>query len=372
MSRRRRATVSALAIAVTAPLVAGVAYAARSEPGQAEAPAAEVTTGTAAVTRGTLTQRVQISGLLGYSGSYTVDHQGVPGVLTAAAGPGTVVGRGGVVYRVADAPVRLLLGAVPAYRDLRSGMTDGPDVRQLERNLVAMGFDPNHRMTVDRHFSYATAAAIRRWEASWGRPAGRRTGRVAQGQIVFLPAPLRVTALSVRVGAAVGPGTTVLTGTSANRAVIAQLDTSERGTVHVGDRVEVSLPDTDPIAGRVAEVGGVAMAAGGDPAGNQAADPGQPENQDLATIPVTITVRVPHGLGLDRAPVTVDITTDRKSGVLLIPIAALLARPGGGYQVRLAGGGPVQVEPGRFDESNGQVEVVRGLTAGQSVEVPAS
>jgi hypothetical protein len=366
MTRRRVG--AALAIAVTAPLAAGVAYAARSQPGTAEAPAVEVATGTAAVTRGTLTQRVQISGVLGYTGSYTVDHQGAPGVLTAAPGPGTTAGRGRVVYRVADVPVRLLLGAVPAYRDFRSGMSDGPDVRQLERNLVAMGFDRHHRMTVDRHFSAATAAAIRRWEASWGRPAGRRTGRLAQGQVVFLPTPMRITALPVRIGAAVAPGTTVLTGTSMTRAVTAQLDTAERGTVRVGDRVEVSLPDTDPIAGRVTAVGSVATA----PAGEQNDGPAQPQSQDLATIPITITVRVPRGLGLDQAPVTVDITTGSDRDVLLIPIAALLARPGGGYQVRLAGGGAARVEPGRFDESTGQVEIVRGLTAGQSVQVPVS
>jgi len=58
--------------------------------------------------------------------------------------------------------------------------------------------------------------------------------------------------------------------------------------------------------------------------------------------------------------------------VLLAPIAALLARPGGGYQVRLTGGGLVPVEPGRFDQGSGRVEIVRGLTEGQSVEVPAS
>ena len=69
---------------------------------------------------------------------------------------------------------------------------------------------------------------------------------------------------------------------------------------------------------------------------------------------------------------SVDITTGTRRDVLLIPIAALLARPGGGYQVRLAGGAVTPVEAGRFDESTGRVEIVRGLTAGQSVEVPAA
>jgi multidrug efflux pump subunit AcrA (membrane-fusion protein) len=69
---------------------------------------------------------------------------------------------------------------------------------------------------------------------------------------------------------------------------------------------------------------------------------------------------------------TVDITTGSREDVLLLPIAALLARPGGGYQVRLAGGALTPVEPGSFDESSGRVEIVSGLTAGQSVEVPAT
>ncbi|SCL34716.1 Putative peptidoglycan binding domain-containing protein [Micromonospora rhizosphaerae] len=366
MSRRRGAS-TVLAVAVAAPLAAGVAYAARSEPSAPETPAASVAIGTAEVTRGTLTERVEVGGVLGYAGSYIVDHQGAPGVLTAAPDSGDTIGRGAVLYRVADAPVRLLLGTVPAYRDFRYGMSDGPDVRQLERNLVAMGFDPYHGITVDRHFSAATAAAIRRWEASWGRPAYQRTGRLTQGEIVFLPAPLRVTQLQIRVGGTVGLGTTVLTGTSTSRVVTAQLDTAQRSTVHTGDQVEVTMPDADPIRGRVTAVGEVATAPSDD-AGN---GPQQPANPDMATVPLIIAVRLPRGSGLDQAPVTVAITTGTRRDVLLIPIAALLARPGGGYQVRLAGGGAVPVEPGRFDESTGQVEIVRGLTAGQTVEVPA-
>ncbi|MGR6318244.1 peptidoglycan-binding protein [Micromonospora soli] len=367
MSRRRGAS-TVVAVAVAAPLAAGVAYAAHSGPNAPDTPAAAVAIGTAKVTQGTLSERVQVGGVLGYAGSYTIDHHGAPGILTAGPDSGDTIGRGGVLYRVADTPVRLLLGSVPAYRDFRYGMSDGPDVRQLERNLVALGFDPYHRITVDRHFSAATATAIRRWEASWGRPAYQRTGRLTQGQVLFLPTPLRVTQLQIRVGGTVGPGTTVLSGTSTDRAVTAQLDTAQRSSVHTGDQVEVGLPDADPIPGRVTAVGEVATAPSAD-GGN---GPQQPANPDTATVPLTIAVRLPRGSGLDQAPVTVDIVTGTRRNVLLVPIAALLARPGGGYQVRLAGGVAVQVEPGNFDESTGQVEIVRGLTAGQTVEVPAS
>jgi hypothetical protein len=52
-------------------------------------------------------------------------------------------------------------------------------------------------------------------------------------------------------------------------------------------------------------------------------------------------------------------------------VTALLARPGGGYQVRLADGRYVPVEPGLFDDTTGMVEVT-GLAGGQRVEVPAT
>jgi hypothetical protein len=56
--------------------------------------------------------------------------------------------------------------------------------------------------------------------------------------------------------------------------------------------------------------------------------------------------------------------------VLLVPVAALLAKPGGGYQVRLASGAFVPVQPGLFDETAGLVEVT-GVHLGDQVEVPA-
>ncbi|MEV0720072.1 hypothetical protein AB0H87_36390, partial [Asanoa sp. NPDC050611] len=195
-----------------------------------------------------------------------------------------------------------------------------------------------------------------------------RPGRLTQAQVVFLPAPLRVTDVQVQVGAAIAPGTPVLAGTSTNRGVVAHLDTNARGRVRVGDQVRVSLPDTDPIPGRVTAVGQVATA----PSNTEDNGPGQQTNPDAATITVTIAVRLPRGFTLDETPVTVDVTTGEQRDVLLLPIAALLAAPGGGYQVRVVGGGPVAVEPGRFDESSGQVEIVNGLDEGQSVEVPAS
>ncbi len=136
-------------------------------------PQALVSTGTAQVTRGTVTESVQVPGELGYDGASTIGYQGPPGVLTSVAPVGSTVDRGGALYAVANQSVRLLLGAVPAYRGFAEGMSDGPDVAELEQNLAALGMQPG---TVDQHFTASTAAAIRRWQATWGLPVAQRTG----------------------------------------------------------------------------------------------------------------------------------------------------------------------------------------------------
>ena len=66
------------------------------------------------------------------------------------------------------------------------------------------------------------------------------------------------------------------------------------------------------------------------------------------------------------------ITTERHKDVLAVPIAALLARPGGTFAVVTVSGGrhtTVPVEAGLFDEISGVVEVT-GVAEGAQVEVP--
>src|SRR5262249_30222620 len=157
-----------------------------------------IATTTAAVTRGTVTERVQVAGTLGYDGSYPIANHYAPGILTALADPGTTVARGGILYAVDNTPVRLLYGTFPAYRGSAEGMSDGPDVAELETNLAALGFAPG---TVDNHFSATTAAAIRRWQAAWGLPSSQRTGSLEPGRVVFLPGPVRVSQSPASTGA---------------------------------------------------------------------------------------------------------------------------------------------------------------------------
>jgi multidrug efflux pump subunit AcrA (membrane-fusion protein) len=94
---------------------------------------------------------------------------------------------------------------------------------------------------------------------------------------------------------------------------------------------------------------------------------------------ITVLVRLDHpgAAGhLDQAPVTVTITTSRVRNVLAVPVAALVARPGG-YAVEVVGPGGrhrlMPVRPGLFDDTAGIVQVTGpGLSAGQRVVVPAS
>ena len=332
---------------------------------QATAPAPQVETATAEVTRGSVSERVQLAGVLGFDGSYPVTHQGAPGIVTRVAESGSTVDRGGTLYAVANQPVRLLLGAVPAYRDFAAGMTDGPDVQQLEENLAALGMRPGR---VNTTFTATTAAAVRRWQAAWGLPATQRTGTLPLGSVVFAPVPLRVAQVTAATGAPVGPGAPVLSATSVTKVVTAQLTTDRQQKVHVGDQVLVALGGAAPVPGTVARIGRVAVAA--TPQNVPGRGESTSDGAGPATVSMTIQVALPAG-DLDQAPVQVSITTLTRPDVLLVPVTALLARPGGGYQVRLAAGGFVPVTPGLFDSANGMVEVTGELTVGQHVQVPA-
>jgi HlyD family secretion protein len=261
-------------------------------------------------------------------------------------------------------------------------MADGPDVRQLEANLVALGFDPDGAITVDHHFSWATAAAVKRWQQASGRA---RTGAVPLGQVVFWPGPIRVATVSATVGAPIQSGTAVLSVTSTRLQVTVALDPAMRQLVRRGDRVEVTLPDGKTTRGTVRTVSQVATqsssnssSSSGDSSSgdNSGSDGSSGSGSGQATIQVTIRLANPRAAkGLDQAPVQVAITTQAHQGVLAVPISALLAQPGGGYAVELIEGAThrrVVVRTGLFDESAGLVEIQgAGLAEGATVEVPA-
>jgi peptidoglycan hydrolase-like protein with peptidoglycan-binding domain len=312
-------------------------------------------TATATVARQDLNGQTKVDGTLGYAGSATVQSP-LQGRITWLPTAGAVIRRGGTLLSVNNQPVQLFYGAKPAWRDLATGVDDGPDVRQLERNLAALGYDPDHQMTVDDHFTWATAAAVKRWQKARGLD---QTGRFTTSMpAVFLPWTVRVATLSGSVGGQAAPGEPVSTVTSNRHQVSVDLDVSQQSYVKQGDRVQVVLPNGQRTKGRISEVGRVAETSG------------DPPNQ-TTTIPVTVKLDNPRAGGrLDQAPVEVYIITETRKRVLAVPVTALLALKEGGYAVETVDAAGrhqlVAVRLGVF--SDGMVEVAgAGLSAGTKV-----
>ena len=136
------------------------------------------------------------SGTLGYANPRTVFDR-LSGTITGLPQVGATVKPGGVLFDVDGAPVVLFNGQAPAYRSFTSGMSDGPDVAELKRDLIALGFDPGRAITVNDTFDSATQSAIDRWQASLGQA---QTGSVTLGQIVFLPGSRRISSVTGVLG----------------------------------------------------------------------------------------------------------------------------------------------------------------------------
>jgi hypothetical protein len=308
-----------------------------------------------AVTRGTLTSQTTVGATLGYAGSYSVINQ-AQGTYTAVPAAGRVAGQGQVLYRVDGAPVVLLYGRVPAYRSLSAGMT-GADVRQLNRDLVTLGYATRAQLDPSSgYFSLGTAHALERLQARLGVT---QTGSVGLGQAVFLPSAVRVTADTATLGGPAAPGSLALTATSTTPQVTIALDPALQSQVKPGNTVTVILPDQHTTPGVVAMVGTVAS-------------PGSRGAGSGPTVTVDVALAHPEAAGgLDQAPVQVSITTAQAKNVLAVPVTALLATTSG-YQVQVAGPAGhyrfVPVGVGLFDNAAGLVQVTGpGLQAGQKV-----
>jgi hypothetical protein len=391
--RRRRGWIAVAAVVVA--VAAGVGGADAAGVFSAAKPAATsnaYATSTATVTRGSLTEQTQEDGTLGSAGSYTVV---VPGSSSGsdAAGPssassgaqtftslpqaGQTIRQGQVLYQVNETPVVLLHGNVPAYRDLSEGMTGG-DVTELNADLVKLGYATAAALGPVSgwdYFSGETAYALELLQAHLGLT---QTGALPLGQAVFLPSAIKVTGLGTGAvpGGPATAGSVVLTASSLTPVVTVDLDASLQSEVAVGNKVSITLPDGSVTPGVISQIstvpssssssssGGPSSSANGNPNGGSGA----------ATITVVVSLTDPKAAGnLNQAPVEVTITTGSVSNVLVVPVDALLAQPGGSYAVEVTGPGGhhlVTVTPGLFDDAAATVQVTGNLTPGQRVVVP--
>jgi hypothetical protein len=162
---------------------------------------------TATVTSRDLVQTDDQPGTLGYTDTRGVYNE-LGGTVTWVPQAGSVIRADGVLYRVDGSGVYLFDGEIPMYRTFTSGMTDGRDIGELNRDLRAMRYDSGEAIdmsNVDR-FQNATGDAIDRWQKAHGLD---QTGELDLGRVVFLPGARRIETVELSVG---GPATSSTPG----------------------------------------------------------------------------------------------------------------------------------------------------------------
>src|SRR5215470_12727987 len=299
-ARRRGwlATSGGLAGAAAAGAVAMVAVT-----GGAPAPAAPAAppVTTARVTRTNLVTTVLTEGTLGYAASRPVVNQ-LTGTYTQLPRPGWRIGAGRALYSVDNLPVVLMIGRIPAWRPMLPGISNGPDVAELERNLIALGYATGLLASPGDVWTSATTAAVERWQQAAGLPV---TGQVELGRVLFLPAPVRAGAPAVAPGDPAVAGQTPYQVTTAARVITVPLNPVNSPPVAPGERVRVILLSGVSSPGDIADIGPPAPSASAT-GGTQGPAPG---GSGAATTVLTVRPAHPRRTGTaSGVPVQVALT----------------------------------------------------------------
>jgi peptidoglycan hydrolase-like protein with peptidoglycan-binding domain len=354
----RRAFLTGGALATVGLLGTGSWFALAGGPSAGAADGSSATTlppftKTAKVAKRDLVQTEQVDGRLGYGAARTIGG-GADGVITALPADGSVIDRGGTLWEVDGAPgPALLFGDKPMWRNLSSAVDKGEDIRQLEANLVALGFADPGVLTIDDRYTSTTAAAVKRWQKARNLD---QTGTVAATDVVFASGPVRVSDVKVAVGERSGAAA-ILEVTGSEQIVTVKLDTSKASVAKQDDTVTIKLTDGRTVNGTVRSVGTVVHT---DTSGNQTSN----------YLDVVVALAGGQPAGLDDAPVTVNFTRSSAQGVLAVPVRALLALAEGGYAVERVTGATTELVPvtlGAF--ADGYVHVTGNVAEGDTVVV---
>jgi multidrug efflux pump subunit AcrA (membrane-fusion protein) len=269
----------------------------------------------------------------------------------------------------APTAVSLFYGEEISWRTLAMGSSPGSDIRQLEENLAALGFDPDSAMVVDDIFDEATEQAIMRWEESLVTTVD---GSVAASDLVYSPGPAKAgpAAEGVELGMAVNAGALLLdlvpvsrvaldlTGSESiesTQKIVLQLPVDDRDLIEEGSAVVVELADGSELDAVITTIGAPVTSESG-------------STVEVLVVPIEAIDDMWTGTN-----VTVHVTSDLAQQVLTVPVSALLALVEGGYAVEVVGAGDstrlVSVETGMF--ADGVVEISgEGLSEGLKVVVP--
>jgi len=224
------------------------------------------------------------------------------------------------------------------------GITPGPDITELQANLIALGYADGLLSSPTGSYDVATDDAVQRWQAAIGAVV---TGQVALGQVIFTPTVLRVGALNAAPGQSAVPGQAPYQVTTARRIISVPV-TPALPPVASGARVIIVLPSLARIGGRVVAVRPVPASQGSAQRGSH------------PTTVITVTPDRPGRTGTGSGvPVQVSLTVQSVRHVLAVPVSALLALSGGGYGLE------VVTATGR----NRLVGITPGIFAGGLVQV---
>jgi peptidoglycan hydrolase-like protein with peptidoglycan-binding domain len=340
--RRQAGIAAGLLAAVAAGVVATVAV--RGSQNPASPPAAPPVT-TATVVRTNLATTVLTAGTLGYAATDPVVNQ-MAGTYTALPTPGQAIRAGQDLYQVDNLPVVLMRGGTPAWRTFAAGMTGGPDVTELQRNLIMLGYAAGLLTAPTGQFDALTEDAVVRWQEAVGYPA---TGQVTLGQVVFLPVGIIVGGLNQAPGQLASPGQVPFDVTAARRMVTVAFG-PDLPAVALGEAVSIVLPSGAATPGTITAIGppppagdagtngsGKDGTSGSSGSGGTSGSSGSGGSSGTS-LELTITPdrSAATGTGQDVA-VQVSLVTQSVRNVLAVPVTALLALAGGGYGVELAG-----------------------------------
>ncbi|MFJ2544033.1 peptidoglycan-binding protein [Microbacterium sp. NPDC087589] len=336
-SYARRATVAA---AVLLSLVVGGGLVWSAVTSRDDSPAAKPTAATTAVMKGTLQGEIIAAGTFAYADRVPIV-AGRDGVLTELAAIGSTIDRGGVLSRVDNLPTFLMFGALPAWRSYEADMGSGPDVRQLEENLAALGFFSD---APDENFRWATTQAIRAWQKATGQ---EQTGTISLGIITFRSGPQRVASTEAKVGDRVGSTQGVATASSLDKRISIQLNPADVSQIDVGGTASVQLPDGTQAVGVVERIDPPTTAKGADGA-------------DKTIVPVTVSLAdAAATANIDNVSVTATLFGKKHEGVYYVPVTSLIGLDGNKIGVQLV----------QKDGSITELPVKTGVRATGNIEI---
>jgi Putative peptidoglycan binding domain len=291
---------------------------------------------------GTTTARSATGG----SGSSTSNVR-ITQTITSIIGVNTAIQPGDVLYTVDGAPVVALDGALPAWRSLSTASADGADIAQLETSLVALGYDPAQKVTVDGHFDSATKTMVEAWQTGLGIKA---TGTVPLGSVVFLPSSTTVSSVARVVGDTVGDGDTVLTLATPSQDVLVDVPAGDEAQVVPGLTVAIGT-----VQGTVTRL--------------RSAD-----RSGAVVVEAVIAPSAPIQGATNGSAVKVTLTLQDAAGVLIAPADALVSRLDGTYavQVQTTDGTTKWLTVDLLGVSGGNIAIRGdGLSQGTVLLVPA-